>query len=124
MKKVFIFAMALFMVSCTTDACMGEGTRQETEIVYSDDYRVMYAFVDECVSYEDLFEGISLPPNPTLDELMAISKDIICSDVFADTIGEGDCEQVYKTMYYYYKVHYPDDEFTWFLEFIIEHEMY
>jgi hypothetical protein len=124
MKKVFIFAMALFMMSCTS-SCWDEAEepQEESQVVYSKEYQIMYLFVDNLVSSE-LWEGLTMPANPTLDELMQISEKAILTDIFGDTIGEGDCEQVYRTMLAYYIVHKPDYEFTEYLKFIIEHEMY
>jgi hypothetical protein len=124
MKKVFIFAMALFMMSCTS-SCWDEAEepQEESQVVYSKEYQIMYLFVDNLVSSE-LWEGLTMPGNPTLDDLMRISEDAMNTDIFGDTIGEGDCEQVYRTMLAYYLTYKPDDEFTQYLLFIVDHEMY
>jgi hypothetical protein len=124
MKKVFIYAMAFIMMSCTGSSCMDdENVMKETQVEYSEEYKTMYLFVDELVSSE-LWEGLTMPENPTLDDLMRISEDAMNTDIFGDTIGEGDCEQVYRTMLAYYLTYKPDDEFTQYLLFIVDHEMY
>lgn len=123
MNKFFIFIMAfLTMTSCTNDYFKEEEV-QEQVVVVSEDYKVMYDFVDMLV-YSELFDGLTMPDNPTLDELMAISASVIMTAEFGDTIGEGDCEEVYRVMLAWFVENDPEAEVTAFLQVIIDNEMY
>jgi hypothetical protein len=122
MKKVFIFAMAFLAMSCTSQFDEVE-ENQEKQVAFSEDYQTMYLFVEDIISSE-LWENLTMPLNPTLEDLMQIAEEAMQTDIFGDTIGEGDCEKPYKAMLSYYLANKPDDEFTEYLMFLVEHEMY
>lgn len=125
MKKLFILVAAFCMMSCTTDYL--EDVIEEVQVEakqqsVSEDYLIMYQFVDDLV-FSELF-GLTMPENPSYDELMNISASVIMTDTFADTIGEGDCEKVYRLMFAYFQEHDPNAKVTSYLEYLLINGLY
>lgn len=112
MKKI-IFVLSLIVASCTT----------ESDYEYStDNYKTMYEFVD-CLYSSELF-GIENPFGKTYDQLMLIAAPVIMTDTFADTIGEGDCYEVYILMHDYFAATGQNQKVVEYIDFILEHELY
>lgn len=116
MKKLFVCVFALLIASCTTYE--EEQTYQYTH----DNYCTMFGFI-ECLHESELF-GIPEPVKPTYDEMMLTAASVIMTDTFGDTIGEGDCTEVYFLMYDYFKAMHPSSSVTEYLHYIITNEMY
>lgn len=115
MKKAFIaLFMLLPLTSCTADY---DGYEYRHE-----DYCTMLEFV-ECLHCLEIF-GVDDPAGKTYDELMHIAAPVIMTDTFADTLGEGDCEQVYLLMFDYFKSMYPEAQVTGYLNEVITNELY
>lgn len=122
MRKLFVLLMAFAAVSCTGYTEYDELVEEKVEYVSPDDYATMYDFV-MMVRDSELFD-LELPSTMTYDEMMRISAHIVMTDLFGDTIGEGDCEDVYRLMLAYYLVHDPDATITSYLSYILENGMY
>lgn len=127
MKKIMFFAMALCMMSCASDY-LEDVPSQEKEttksvLVVNDDYKTMYAFVQDLVNSE-LFDGLTMPVNPSYDDLMHICAPIILTDVFGDTFAEGDCEKEYRLMLAYFEEKEPEGKIAAYLRYIIDNRMY
>lgn len=124
MKKLFILVAAFCMMSCTTDYLeeIEEVQVEAKQQSVSEDYLIMYQFVDDLV-FSELF-GLTMPENPSYDELMNISASVIMTDTFADTIGEGDCEKVYRLMFAYFQEHDPNAKVTSYLEYLLINGLY
>lgn len=125
MKKLFILVAAFCLTSCTTDYLedvIEVQTVEAKQQSVSEDYLIMYQFVDDLV-FSELF-GLTMPENPSYDELMNISASVIMTDTFADTIAEGNCEKVYRLMYAYYQENDPEGELTLYLEYILLNGLY
>lgn len=127
MKKIFVFVMAVCLVSCSKQAetaCEIEEDKQEevTRVEFSEDYETMYLFVQNIVDSE-LF-GIDMPVNPTLDDLMKIGASAILHELWGDTLGEADYRKEYEIILAYYLKHAPDAEIVELLEMFFEHGMY
>ena len=126
MKKYFVLAMALCVMSCSKQAETAyeiEETKQEevTRVEFSEDYETMYLFVSLIVESE-LFD-LAMPVNPTLDDLMHIGAAAILHELWGDTFGEGDYTEEYKIILSYFREHEPDAEIVEVLEFVFEHGM-
>jgi hypothetical protein len=44
--------------------------------------------------------------------------------VWGDTFGEGYCESVYRLMYEFFSEHYPDEEITRYLSYILDNGLF
>lgn len=124
MKKLLIFALALCLVSCSSESCE-DFQQQEQPVENVENYDVMYNFLHDMVEsevFEDL--GLTMPENPTYDDLMYICAPLVMSVQFGDTFAEGDCEKEYRLMLSYFEIHDPLAEITGFLRYIIDNEMY
>ena len=123
MKKLTIIVMALLAMSCSSDYMEDYAEESKSvEFVISDEYRTMYDFVRELADSE-LF-GITMPDNPTYDDLMQLSAAAVLSDVFGDTFGEGDCESEYRLMHAYFSERYPNEEITRYLSYILDNGIF
>jgi hypothetical protein len=127
MRKIIISVMVvLAMTSCSNASVdeMIEGAQERQElVVVTDDYRTMYSFLQDLVSSE-LFEGLTMPENPSYDDLMHICAPIVMTDLFGDTFAEGDCEKEYRLMLAYFEENDPESEIAKYLRYIIENGMY
>jgi chloramphenicol O-acetyltransferase len=122
MKKLFILAMAFLSMACTNQVDELIEEVEEKEVVISEEYRTMYTFIED-IYYSELF-GIELPVNPNYDEMMQIAAPIIMTDTFADTLGECECEQVYRLMFAYFQEHDPHAKVTSYLEYLLVNGLY
>lgn len=127
MKKVIISVMAvLALSSCSNDSFEevfeSAQARQEV-VVVTDDYKTMYSFLQDLVNSE-LFDGLTMPENPSYDDLMHTCAPIVMSDLFGDTFAEGDCEKEYRLMLAYFEENEPESEIASYLSYILEHGMY
>ena len=117
MKHFLVIVSALLFMGCTNEEFIDNSYKYS-----EDDYRTMYEFIQNIYD-SDLF-GIEMPVSPSYDEMMQIASKVIMTDVFGDTIGEGDCEKEYRLMLAYFNFVDPNADVTKYLEYIIEHEMY
>ena len=127
MKKVIISVMAvLALSSCSNDSFEevfeSAQARQEV-VVVTDDYKTMYSFLHDLVNSE-LFDGLTMPENPSYDDLMQLCAPIVMTDLFGDTFAEGDCEKEYRLMLAYFEENEPESEIASYLSYILEHGMY
>lgn len=122
MKKVVFLLLAMLTMSCSNDIIEEEIEETVALNCTQDEYDTMYEFM-EVLYYSELF-GISKPDNLTYDDMMLISAPIIMSDTFADTIGEGECEKVYRLMLAYFKDKYPEASVTSYLQHILDCGLY
>ena len=124
MKKLTILCMAFLLTSCTSDYWEEVVENEETKVavVVDENYKTMYQFV-EMLANSDLF-GLSLPESPSYDELMHIAAPVVMSDLFGDTIGEGDFEEIYRLMLVYFEDHEPEADITSYLRYIIDNNLY
>lgn len=120
MKKALFILMAVIATSCTNPM---EETSVSPSFHYThDEYCVMFGFI-EYLHESELF-GLPEPEKPTYDEMMMTAAPIVMSDVFLDTLGEGDCTEVYFLMYAYFSAMHPQASITAHLREIINNEMY
>ena len=125
MKKLTILCMAFLLTSCTSDyweEMVVENEETKVAVVVDENYKTMYQFV-EMLANSDLF-GLSCPESPSYDELMHIAAPVVMTDLFGDTIGEGDCEEIYRLMLVYFEDHEPEADITSYLRYIIDNNLY